>query len=369
LGLEQNNFQLDMKRKIKVFLGGYVNFLNAQNINCRAISEHIDKHRFEVSTMLFWYQDACDFKPVPRVKYLRLRRPARLWMRLVYLRGIASADVAYLPKGEIDGYCRTVARIFHTKVFTTVEGVLDSVLQERVGKDKFPSYINHFKKYDDNNLYSITKYIKRQEIAQHKLSFSDKILYLGVNSSCFNTETLVRRGELNNVIFIGNDPIRKNIYDLFDAAEAFTDINFHIVGGNEIKEGKIEDYIAEHGLTNVTYHGRLDHTHLAELLRDMDLMYFPSRSEGFPKVHLETACAGVPTLCYGDYGAHEWITSWKNGIVVDTKDEAFDAIARLKANPRLLADMSKEAVELGKSFDWKKLIKDWEIEIERIYNS
>lgn len=357
-----------MKRKIKVFLGGYVNFLNAQNINCRAISEHIDKTRFEVTTMLFWYQDARDFKPVSGVKYLRLCRPARLWRYIVYLRGLASADVAYLPKGEIDGYCKKVADFFGTKLFTTVEGMIDDLNINlcRMNHSERENFINHFRLYEPN-LYAISKYISYKVGKLRGYHFKREVLYLGVNSDKFICFDKKSEG-LRNIIFIGSTPSIKNVYDFFDAAKLNPDIQFHIVGGNEIKEGKIEDYIAEHGLTNVTCHGRLDHTHLAELLRDMDLMYFPSRSEGFPKVHLETACAGVPTLCYSDYGAREWITSWENGIVVDTKEEAFDAIARLKANPVFLADMSKNAVTLGKSFDWKNLIKEWETEIERIYN-
>ena len=35
-------------RKIKVFLGGYINYTNAQNINCRAVAEHLDKENFQV---------------------------------------------------------------------------------------------------------------------------------------------------------------------------------------------------------------------------------------------------------------------------------------------------------------------------------
>ncbi|MCM1291725.1 MAG: glycosyltransferase [Bacteroides sp.] len=358
-----------MKRRIKVFLGGYVNFLNAQNINCRALSEHLDKDRFEVTTMLHWHQNAKDFKHVPRVKYIQLRRPSKLWSRLCYLRGITWADVAYLPKGEIDTFCKRVANLFGTKIFTTVEGMIDelNISLCRMNGPQRDNFINHFRLYEPN-LYAITKYIAGKVGESRGYNFQSNVLYLGVDSEKFTCPDKKLDG-LKNVVFIGSTPSIKNVYDLFEAAALNPDIRFHVVGGNEIKEGTIENYIAEHALTNVTYHGRLDHTRLAELLRGMDLMYFPSRSEGFPKVHLETASAGVPTLCYGDYGAREWITTWRDGIVVDTKEEAFDALSRLKMCPELLQSLSRNAVMLGQRFDWENLIADWESEIERIYNS
>ena len=37
--------------KIKVFLGGYINYTNAQNLNCRAIAGYLDKDKFLVSTL------------------------------------------------------------------------------------------------------------------------------------------------------------------------------------------------------------------------------------------------------------------------------------------------------------------------------
>ena len=37
--------------KTKVFLAGYINYANAQNINCRALASYLDKNRFEVFTM------------------------------------------------------------------------------------------------------------------------------------------------------------------------------------------------------------------------------------------------------------------------------------------------------------------------------
>lgn len=349
-----------MSDKIRVFLGGYVNYINAQNINCRALSEWLDKDRFEISTMLFPVQNAKDFSRVDEVKYIQLKRPVKLWHYWVYFLGISRADVAYLPKCEVDDFCRLVARIFRTKVFTTVEGMIDGDL----AMNGYKKYVNHLSKYEPN-LYAITKFISKDVGRRRGYKFADKILYLGVDSRKFVSD--IKKQKLRNIIFIGSSPSIKNVYDFFEAAYMNPDIHFHMVGGNELKEGSIEDYIRDHKLVNVIYHGRLDHTELSLLLGEMDLMYFPSRSEGFPKVHLEAACAGVPTLCYGDYGASEWIDSWHNGIVVDNKEEAFDAIKKLRQNSELLWQLSQNTIELSKSFDWANIIKTWESEIIRIY--
>jgi glycosyltransferase involved in cell wall biosynthesis len=358
-----------MKKKIKIFLGAYPNFLNAQNINCRALSEHLDKERFEVSTMLFPIQNANDFRRVAGVKYIPVHRPVRFWQYIAYLRGIAGADVAYLPKGELDGYTRFVAKLFGTKLFTTLEGLIDdgSLVYLCGSPEKGRQYVEHYSKFEPN-LYSITQYLADVTSKDRGFHFDKQILYLGVESEKFINPNRKTK-PLHDIIFIGNLPYpRKNIYDFLEVAAACPDINFHMVGGNQLKGCTVEEYIRQNKLTNLTYHGHLDHTALAALLANIDLMYFPSRSEGFPKVHLETACAGVPTLCYPDYGAAEWIESGVNGIIVDNKEEALAAIRDLAAHPEQLKQLSANAVELGRQFDWKNLVGAWETVIERIYN-
>lgn len=352
--------------KIKVFLGGYVNYLNAQNINCRALSEQLDRNKFKISTMLFPIGNAKDFKPLGDVKYIKLRRPVRLMRYWSYLKGISGADVAFLPKEEIVCFSRVIAKIFRSKLFCTVEGMIDDWSVSRLPKRRQKSYINSFAKFEPH-LYAITKYIAEDVGDRRGYKFNEQILYLGVDSKKFiNTKKIING--LNNIVFIGFDSIRKNIYDLFDVAKRNKNIRFHIIGGNDLKGDTVEDYIRRENLTNVTYYGRLDHAELSKLLKDMDLMYFPSRSEGFPKVHLETACAGVPTMCYPDYGAEEWIKNGVNGIIVNNKEEADTMIKRLKEHPEELKSLSKEAIKLGMSFDWDNLVKIWEKEIEKIYN-
>lgn len=353
-------------KKIKVFLGGYVDFLNAQNINCRALSEHLDKDKFQIMTMRFCegMANAKDFVPTTGVKYLQLHRPARLDMYRIYAQGIAWADVAYLPKGEVDGFCRWWAKVCGTKVFTTLEGVLDETLLSR--QPNPTKYVEHFRKHEPH-LYSITKYMAKVEKQSHDLNCCDTILYLGTEVKNFLNPHAPSEG-LRNVVFIGNDMIRKNVKEYLAMAKMLPDVTFNVIGGNELGDCTLEEYIKQEGLTNVTYHGRLDHASMAKALSTMDIMFFPSRSEGFPKVHLETACAGVPTICYSDYGANEWITTGKDGYVVDTFDEAVAVLQDLQQHPDKLKELSHNAVELGKRFDWSVLVKEWEQVIEKIYN-
>lgn|GEM_PF-775164 len=366
---------MSRQKRIKIFLGGYVNSQNAQNNNCRSLSEHLDKEKFEVWTMLTWYgyPKNNDFTRTQGVHYLhntpagfleKLHLPYWLFAWMAYAVGIMKCDVAYLPKGEYVRFCHFVAWLSGCKLFTTLEGIIDDTLLAQSNSTS-KQYLSKFSCFEPR-LYSITKYIAGREHWNKGLVFSGKILYLGVESAKF----LYADGHhtlLKNIVFIGFSLIRKRASEFIKMAEEFPEIKFHIVGGNALEGGiRVEDYLKDHHIGNCVYHGPLDHSRLAELLKSMDLMYFPSRSEGFPKVMLETACAGVPTLCYGDYGANEWITTGKDGYVVNTFEEACNVIRFLIYNPERLQELSQNAVELGKSFDWKVLVKVWEEEIARI---
>ena len=108
---------------------------------------------------------------------------------------------------------------------------------------------------------------------------------------------------------------------------------------------------------------------LITLLKNSDLHILPSKSEGFPKVTLETAAAGIPSLVYADYGADEWITHNHNGWVVNSLTEMIKIIHNLIDHPELLILNSKNAKTLAKKFDWSNIIKQWEEEIINLYHN
>lgn len=355
-------------KRIKIFLGGYINSINAQNLNCRSLALHLDRECFKIGVMT--YPGAplpmgAEFDDVKKFALpCKLYRPLS-WVRYItYLRGLLWCDVAYLPKGEIYTFVQRVAKSFGKKTFNTVEGVIDKGNYKTITRvcgsdDNIRKFYNNY-----TRTFSITKYMSRRNERLLGIK-SDGILYLGVETETFSPKTRVRKGRLTDLIFVGSNLKHKNIHEFIDLSKMFPDLNFHIVGGY----GNFGEELKTMDLKNMTYHGRLDHKALAKLLSTMDVHVFMSRSEGFPKVTLETAAAGVPSIVYGDYGADEWITTGKDGFVIDTFEEIVNIVSDLKENPEKLEALSAGAVEMARRFDWSILVKDWEKAIVEIANA
>jgi glycosyltransferase involved in cell wall biosynthesis len=344
------------KKKIKVFLGGYTNCINAQNLNCRSLAQHLDKSKFEVLTLSLY---SGTLPSLEGVRVFNCFRPHKLSAYLGYLWGVWNADVVYLPKRELIFWNQFLIKLFGKTSFTTLEGVidgtnLDKALQFYLSTERMRSTLDRFTK-----VFSITAFMRKKNWELHQFSTHEKTLYLGVDAFVFTASTLKK---LSEVVLIGNNLKYKGWEDYMALASNFPELKFHVVGtGNGLLIP--EEEVRKKNLKNVTCHGLLNHHSLNELMQQIQLHVFPSRSEGFPKVTLETACAGVPSLVYSDYGAEEWIKHDTNGFVVDTLDEMKEVISSLQNNQEKLSRASKSAIELGKSFDWEEKVKDWEAAI------
>jgi len=119
------------------------------------------------------------------------------------------------------------------------------------------------------------------------------------------------------------DPIQKNPSVLFGAfAELIQwnpDLQLHIVSdgdfsifNEEIKQLNIKQ--------NIVFHGTLDATGIAELLKDSDLFVLTSRFENLPCVLIESISAGVPIVSTNVGGIHE-IVGGEEGKLVSTEDQ------------------------------------------------
>ena len=343
-------------RKIKIFLGGYINYTNAQNLNCRAISEYLNKDQFEVLTLTTHFGESEVFT----VTTFNCFKPFIFSKHLGFLWGILNCDVAYLPKHiDTPRWVLKLANLIKKPIFTTIEGNVTDFSQEHClcklfgSTERMQKYFAYF-----NKIYAITKHlIDHTSII---LNLEEKPLYLGINTSHF---TPIISKELKSIVFIGRLIKRKGVEELIQLTKCYPNIKFNIIGsGSEIN--KFEN----NAPSNIIFHGRLSHTKINLVFKQSDILFVPSKSEGFPKVVLEAASAGIPSIVYDTYGASIWMDHKKNGFIVNNFDEVKDIVDELLNKSELLYIISKNSIELASSFDWKNIIKNWEKVIVNLYN-
>ena len=344
-------------KKIKVFLGAYTNYTNAQNLNCRALAHHLDKDKFIVYTLDLYSGDLSTISG-SGIHLFRCFRPHSISKYFGYMWGIWCCHVAYLPKGELWQFNRLLLKIFRKRSFCTHEAILD----DKAVQQAIQSFGNFAHTVDALTFtarwYPITNFLSNYNKDKHGIVYENKTLYLGVDSDRFKTVERPKQ-MLQQVICIASLIERKNLYDYLKLAQKFPEIKF-LMAGNGPEKKQLEKYIHESNILNVQFLGTISHNRLSEILPHTQLHILPSRSEGFPKVTLETAAAGVPSLVYNDYGAGEWITHDKNGWVVHSFDDMVAIIKSLQIDHEKLEYVSNEAIKLAETFDWKVKVKEWE---------
>ena len=351
-----------MKKKVKVFLQATVNYTNAQNLNCLALAKHLDKSKYDVRTCV-GYSGNLPVEEILGVRYYKVRYPARIWLPICWIFGILWSDIAYLPKAEYWRLCAWILRVFHKRAFQTVEGMfIGTNLEKGVALTGSKKKLRESLTYT-GNAYSITECMKSVNERALGVKTNDKVLCLGAETIQF--ENNVCREKLMDIAIIGGNLFYKGLDDFFQIALQFPQLKFHVIGSGM---GKVnpENEVKRLGLKNVICHGMISHVELAELLQSIQLHVFPSRAEGFPKVTLECAAAGVPSIVYDDYGADEWITTGQDGFVVKTLDDMESVIRDFVNHPERISALSDNARKLAKCFDWSVVVKDWERVIDQL---
>ncbi|MBQ8859905.1 MAG: glycosyltransferase [Ruminococcus sp.] len=345
-------------KKIKLFLGAYVNFPNAQNINCDHIARYIDKEKFEVHTMY------TDKMPINKQEYKKLGIHLH---RLIHHRFIwywckwltmffGKYDIYYLPKTEPMDW--SFAKLFKgkkCKFVGSVEGVVTDT------ENNSPEFIYYYTKLMDNS-FAISKCIA--ESVKEKWKYDMPVLPLGVDPMDIEFE---HKECLKNIIWVGNIKANKRPMYLIECAKRFPSINFTMIGDGDIQDA-VKEEIRKHNLQNVKLTGRISNSKVYENMRKNDLFLMTSKNEGLPKVIQEAAQCGLPSIYIGECYDVDFIESGINGIKVMNLEEMIEKIQFLIDNPEKLQNMSQNAIESVQEYLWPNLIKDYEHYFTKVYN-
>ena len=341
------------KNKTKIFLGAFLNVINAQNINCLSLAKHLDEDKFSIYALSMYSS--------PKVKtnatIFNCFYPFKLSSILGFIWGILICDVIYFPKyHSTPKWMLILSNLLGKKLFTTIENNMCdlqkiSIINTFGGQKKLFNYFKHIP-----NIFGITKYII--DNAKCGVKLEKQVLYLGVEIGLFSYRD---RDKLCNIVFVGSLKKRKRVEEFLQLANKFPKIKFNIIG-----DGIDRESLMIKASRNVVFFGHLGQDELAAKFNVMDLLFLPSKSEGFPKVILEAAAAGIPSIVYADYGAQEWLDNGHNGFIAADFFDVVDTINRLVNEDKLLSEVSKGAYNMSLDFDWNKQIKVWEKVIKNL---
>lgn len=337
-------------KKIKIFLGAYVNFPNAQNVNCDNIARHLDKEKFEVHIMYShrWPIDKSAYRKAGiHLHKLIHHRYIWFWSKLLTMI-TANCDVYYLPKSEpMD---KLLAKLFKRskRVFiASVEGVVTETTNNS------PEFIRYFLEEMDT-AFAISKCIA-ESIRVH-WGVDMPVLPLGVAKKQVRSS---QKEKIQNVIWVGNVKANKRPQYLLEIASAFPQLKFTMVGDGDMQT-QIEGEIARRALNNVKMTGRIPNEQVYEQMQNNDILLMTSEFEGLPKVIQEAALCGMPSIYMAENYTVDFLEDGVNGYGVYSLEEMMQKLQYLLDNQAEYTAMAVKAYEVIQQYTWDKLIKQYE---------
>lgn len=351
------------RKKIKIFLGAYLNQTNAQNLSCRALAQFLDKSKFEIYSLNL---DRGNLPPFEHndVHTFNCRYPVKITGVIGFIWGFYHTDIVYLPRGIFLYWQKVLLVIFKNKSFKTVRNVIDSeALISAVSQIVKPTKGDLKMGYNFvDRVYSMTSFMSTYNRKRWGIISEETTLIPPSEIQAFKERARIRV-YLKEILFIGNDWERKGLADYLGLANLFPELVFHVVG-----QGNRDTYKLLSS-NNVQYHGLLTGNKLIELMVQSDLHILPSRSEGLPRVLIETMANGLPSVLYRGYGAEEYVENGVCGFVLDGLSSAKSLLHKLLQNKISLKELSEKCITSSEQFDPRELTKNYERVIEELYAS
>lgn len=327
-------------KKIIIMLGAYIDSVNAQDINCYFIAKYLNKRKFEVHALK---RTKTFNMPDVHTHFVSSNRIKNKIDKFSLLK-LINADVYYLPRVEKTDIL--FAYLYGKKkcIISSIE--IQNVYSNRVYHNFFNTYI-----YD---YFCISKFLQNLNIKYW--GRKPALLYLGVE--CFNNIPRYRE-KLNNIIFVGSIEQRKRPDAFVRIASQFPELNFKMIGDGSLLKN-IEDEAYQNCVQNIRFLGRLENSKVLNEMMSADLLLVLSEKEGLPKVVLEAASVGVPTIYENRNYSIDYIVNGVNGYGVESDNDVIKKIKLLEKNQETFRMLSKNAFDEAKIYTWDKLIIEWE---------
>ena len=326
--------------RIKILLGAYIDSVNAQDINCYNIGKYLDKSKFEVHA--FTHGEAIDLPDV-KVHKISKNRLLKNIQKYITMNSL-QADIYYLPRVEkVDIlFSRTHRK---ARIVSSVE--IQTVYNNETYKKFFNTYCSGY--------FCISNFLN--ELNKKYWGNEVPVIYLGVDKL---DKTKKTNSGLKTIIWVGSVVKRKRPALLLEVAKKLPETQFVMVGDGDLLP-EIRNKIAKEKISNVQLTGKLENRDVIAMFHSSDLLLMTSEMEGLPKVILEAASCGVPSIYLNENYSVDYIIDNINGFGVSNIDEMISKVESLINDRISYMKMSNEAAVAAEKYLWSNLIHDYEM--------
>lgn len=287
----------------------------------------------------------------------------RFWMYLkrlqLALKHIKTAETV-IASGKFSLWVVAFSSLFFKRQYIAVIHGTEVNFQNRILKWAVASSLKRF-----TRVIAVSHYTK--SLVEHLQLKEVIVIPNGIDITSWDTEpktSKVLHGH-PKLITVGNVTERKGQLNLIkmlpELIKNFPELHYHCVGIPTEAERFLTVAKALNVDAHVTFHGRVDHTHLQQIVSSCDVFVMLSSAtttgdvEGFGIAILEANALGVPTIGAKRSGIEDAIQQGVSGFLIDHKDvQAFEsALQQLLAHKE---DFSKHAKAWAVTHDWKLII-------------
>lgn len=184
-----------------------------------------------------------------------------------------------------------------------------------------------------------------------RLNRPSYLMQRGIDTKLFSPSYRTHNDGEFTIGFVGRLSPEKNVRLLAELEQALHasgagDCRFLIVGDGSEREWLIKN------MKRAIVPGILRGAALAEAYANMDVFVFPSVTDTFGNVVLESMASGVPPIVTASGGPRYLVQPGVNGYVTDTMQEIVRAVLHLRLSKSLRARMAEDARTTALSYSW-----------------
>jgi len=173
-----------------------------------------------------------------------------------------------------------------------------------------------------------------------------------------------RKSDKIKLLFVGGLSQRKGLANLFAAVEKLSNhVELTIVGG----KGTEDCQALNKALSKYKWIPSLPHAEILNLMRENDVLVFPSLFEGFGLVITEAMSQGTPVITTDRTAGADLINHGHNGWIVEagSTNALQYAIENIIANPELIEAVGTQAKETARQRPWAAYGQELALAVEK----